>query len=86
MRLNWVTTQKKLSLACDTVIAPAPMAITHITRPISLSSPICASSGSTMAAVVISATVVEPCADFSAAATINGMNSPTPLRLSVSPT
>ncbi len=78
MRLNCVTTQKKLSLAWDTVIAPAPIAMTVSTRPISLSRPSCGSSGATSAEVVTSATVVEPCAVFSAAATTNGMNRPMP--------
>ncbi len=57
---------------------PAPMAITVSTRPISLSSPRLPSNGATMAEVVTKATVVEPCAVFSAAETMKGMNKPIP--------
>src|SRR5690606_19653305 len=77
-RLNWVTTQKKLSLAWDTVMPPAPMAMTVSTRPISLSRPSWPSIGATSAEVVTRATVVDPWAVFSAAATIKGMNRPMP--------
>ena len=66
-------------------MAPAPIAITQNTRPSSLSKPIWFNSGATIAEVVTNATVVEPCAVFSAAETINGIKIPSPKADNVEP-
>ena len=59
-----VTTQKYESLACDTVMAPAPIAITQSTVLTGEASPRAPSSGAMIPAVVVIATVEEPCAVF----------------------
>ena len=72
-----VTTQKYESLACDTVMAPAPIAITQSTVLTGEASPSAPSSGAMIPAVVVIATVEEPCAVFNIAARRNGKNIPT---------
>ena len=57
---SWVTAQKKLSLACEIAIAPAPIAKTVKTRIISESSPNVTKIGLMIEAVVIIATVDDP--------------------------
>jgi len=57
---SWVTAQKKLSLACEIAIAPAPIAKTANTRIDSESSPKVPKMGAMMEAVVIIATVEDP--------------------------
>ena len=59
-----VTTQKYESLACDTVMAPAPIAITQSTVLTGEASPSAPSSGAMIPAVVVIATVEDPCAVF----------------------
>ena len=72
-----VTTQKYESLACDTVMAPAPIAITQSTVLTGEASPSAPSNGAIIPAVVVIATVEEPCAVFNIAARRNGKNIPT---------
>ena len=72
-----VTTQKYESLACDTVMAPAPIAITQSTDFTGVASPSTGRSGASIPAVVVIATVDEPCALFYIAASMNGKNIPT---------
>jgi hypothetical protein len=59
---KFVTTQKQLSLAWDTVIAPVPMAIIVSTDKTSVLSPSIGSIGARIPAVVVIITVEEPCA------------------------
>jgi hypothetical protein len=70
---NCVTTQKKLSLACETTAEPAPIETTTIALAKSLSKPRPAIMGASMDAAVISATVDEPWAVLMAAASRNGI-------------
>lgn len=67
---------EKLSLTCDTTSEPAPIATTTMALSISLVKPNVAISGAITDAVVINATVDEPCADFSAAASRKGRKMP----------
>src|SRR5690606_12105652 len=73
---NCVTTQKKLSLACDTTAEPAPIATTTNADSKPPVKPSTSINGATMEAVVISATVEEPCAVLIAAAIKNGNQIP----------
>ena len=57
---SWVTTQKKLSFACDTTADPAPRAMTTRAFFISVSNPSEFIIGAMMDAAVIIATVEEP--------------------------
>lgn len=74
--LNCVTIQKKLSLACDTIADPAPMAITTTALENSVPVPMEFIMGATIDAAVINATVDDPCAVFMAAAIKNGSQMP----------
>ena len=69
---NWETTQKYESLACDTTIEPAPIAMTVSEG----SRPRVASMGASMLAVVTMATVEEPWAVLRAAEMRKGRNIP----------
>ncbi len=71
-----VTTQKAESLACEMARAPAPIASVVKTFKISVSSPRGLSSGATIEAVVIMATVVDPWAHLSPNARRKGRKSP----------
>ena len=82
MAPKFVTTQKYESLACETVIAPAPIAIVTSVALIGLANPSAGSSGATIPAVVVSATVDEPCALFKIAESKNGNNIPIVLKTS----
>lgn len=73
---SWVTAQKKLSLAWDMAIAPAPVAKTAKTLMDSESKPREPSNGATMEAVVIMATVDEPWAVFKEKAIKKGRKIP----------
>lgn len=76
MPLKLVTTQKYESLAWETVMAPAAMAMTTSALATGVSKPNAGIIGKTIADVVVSATVEEPCAVFRAAETRKGKNSP----------
>ena len=67
-----VTTQKKLSFACETTDEPAPIATTTRAFCNSVSKPKFSIMGASMEAVVTRATVDEPWAVFTAAASKNG--------------
>lgn len=71
-----VMTQKKLSLAWETINEPDPIAITTIALSISLVNPNTGIKETIIDAVVIKATVEEPWADFNAAARIKGSQIP----------
>ena len=71
-----VTTQKAESLACEIARAPAPIASVVKTFKISVSSPRGLSSGATIEAVVIMATVVDPWAHLSPNARRKGRKMP----------
>lgn len=71
-----VTTQKYESFAWETVIAPAPIAITASAARTGDASPRTPMSGARIPAVVVMATVEEPCADFKIAARMNGKKMP----------
>ena len=71
-----VTTQKAESLACEIARAPAPIASVVKTFKISVSSPRGLSSGATIEAVVIMATVVDPWAHLSPNARRKGRKRP----------
>ena len=70
--LIWVTTQKKLSLAWETTMDPAPIEITNSALSISVANPRLPIIGNTMEAAVINATVDDPCASFMADAIKKG--------------
>lgn len=72
MPLKLVTTQKYESLAWETVMAPAAMAMTTSALATGVSKPSADIIGKTMADVVVSATVEEPCAVFRTAETRKG--------------
>src|SRR3954470_8133012 len=76
MRVTWVSIQNMLSLTCETTMEPDPIAMTDSARDISLSSPSSGISGESIEAVVIMATVEDPCADLIAAAIMKGSQSP----------
>src|SRR5690606_38919591 len=80
-----VTTQKKLSLAWDTTAEPAPMAMTTSALSRSLTKPNSFIKGASMEAVVINATVDEPCAVLMAAANKKGSQIPKCQWLMISP-
>ena len=69
---NLVTTQKKLSFACEKTMDPAPIMSATNTLSISDWNPSEPINGSMMDDVVIIATVDDPCAVFIAAASRNG--------------
>ena len=73
---NRETTQKYESLACETIIDPAPIESVAKSFPVSESSPSAGSMGTTNEAAVIIATVDEPCAVFRMNAIRNGTASP----------
>ena len=73
---SWVTAQKKLSLACEMAIAPAPIANTVNTFIVSESKPRLTKRGAMIEAVVIMATVDEPWAVFREKAIKKGRNIP----------
>lgn len=68
-------------MAWDTVIAPAAMAITVSAARTGVPSPITSISGAMMPAVVVSATVEDPCAVFRMADSRNGKKMPTASRI-----
>src|SRR5690606_14944401 len=72
-------TQKYESLACETIIEPAPIANTVNTLAASLSNPKEGNIGNTIVAVVIIATEDDPCAVFRIAASRKGNIKPIPL-------
>ena len=76
--LNSETTQKYESFAWETVIAPAPIAMQTSVACSGVSKPSTVSNGAMMPAVVIIATVEEPCAVLSTAASRNGKKIPIP--------
>ena len=73
---SWVTTQNPLSFAWEIANAPAPIATQVNTFIVSLSSPKGPMIGAIIEAVVIMATVVEPCAVFSPNAIKKGKKIP----------
>jgi len=76
---NLVTTQKKASFEWEIVMDPAPMANVASTVPLSLFRLSETSMGEMMEAVVMIATVDEPCAVLRNAAIRNGINNPSPV-------
>ena len=73
---KFVTTQKYESFACDTVIAPAPIASVTSVICAGVVNPSTGRSGATIPAVVVRATVEEPCAVFRIAERMNGKKIP----------
>ena len=75
---NLLITQKKLSLACESIMEPAPIARIASVLPQSPESPRLFSSGATMEAAVIIAMVDDPCEVFRITAIMYGINYPNP--------
>lgn len=56
----WVTTQKKLSLTCETIMAPEQSAVTRIAFSSGATNPMTPINGAMIDAVVMMATVEDP--------------------------
>ena len=82
---NLLITQKKLSLACESIIEPAPIARIASVLPQSPDKPKLFKSGATIEAAVIIAMVDDPCEVFRMTAIMYGINNPNPSAATCSP-
>src|SRR5687768_7287978 len=81
---NFAITQKYASLACDTIMEPAPIASTQRSGPWPACNPNVGSNGNTIEDAVMMATVEDPCAVFKMLVIRKGKKMPRLARVAVS--